>query len=210
MGTSRKRTREMKKLRGEAADIWGEQREVLGHSKQFWKEAGAEAASVAVNDVAPRVRAAIDNQVKPAVSSGVASATVAANAAKEHLVNDVAPAISSAVASGPLGDLAGDPTVAGLLKNGKKLSKKATRKALKKAAKQAAKHPRSAVRVAKVAGAARAAQKQHQKKSGLGAGKVFLIILGLIGLGAVVYAAVQTLRADDDLWVADDDDTAGA
>ena len=43
---------------------------------------------------------------------------------------------------------------------------------------------------------------------GIGAGGVFLIILGVIGVGAIVYAAVQTLRADDELWVADDDDSA--
>ncbi|BDZ48696.1 hypothetical protein GCM10025867_09370 [Frondihabitans sucicola] len=96
-------------------------------------------------------------------------------------------------------------------KKGKKLSRKAKRKALKAAAKQARKHPKAAVKVAKVAVNARKTQKQLQKKSGksgIGAGKVFLIILGVIGLGAVIYAAVQTLRADDELWVADDDDKA--
>ncbi|GAA4266062.1 hypothetical protein [Frondihabitans peucedani] len=216
MATSRKRTREMKKLRGDAADIWGETREVLGHSAQFWKEAGAEAAAVAVNDVAPRVRAALDNQVKPAVSSGVAQATTAATAAaataKERLVKDVAPAVTAAVASSPLADLANDPKVAEFVKSGKKagkkLSKKAKKRAIKAAAKQARKHPKAAIKVAKAAKAARSVQKQHSKKNGIGAGGVFLIILGVIGLGALVYAAVQTLRADDELWVADDDDKA--
>jgi hypothetical protein len=228
MGTSRKRTREITKLRGDAADIWGETREMLGHSAQFWKEAGSEAAQVAKEDiaprvratlekdVAPRVRAALDNQVKPAVNSGVAQASSAAATAKDRFVNDVAPAVSAAVASSPLSDLANDPTVANLIKSGKKkgkkLSRRAKRKALKAAAKQARKHPKAAVKVAKVAVNARKTQKQLQKragkKSGIGKGGVFLIILGVIGLGAIVYAAVQTLRADDELWVADDDDKA--
>ena len=34
----------------------------------------------------------------------------------------------------------------------------------------------------------------------------FLLIgLGVVALGGLVFAAVQTLRADDELWVADDD-----
>jgi hypothetical protein len=204
MATSRKRTRDLKKLKSQAAGVWDEQREVLGHAGKFWHDAGTEAAYLAVNDVAPRVRAALDNQVKPAVSTSVANASVAATHAKDRLVNDVAPAIVSAVQSSPLSDLANDPAISDLVKRGKKLTKRAKRKALKKAAKQAAKHPKAAVKVAKVAHSV----KKHQKKSGIGAGGVFLIVLGVIGVGALVYAAVQTLRADDELWVADEDDSA--
>ena len=43
------------------------------------------------------------------------------------------------------------------------------------------------------------------KKSGPGAGGIALIVLGVAALGGLVFAAVQTLRADDELWVADDD-----
>ncbi|ARC55467.1 hypothetical protein AS850_00055 [Frondihabitans sp. 762G35] len=212
MGTSRKRTRELKKLRGEAAGIWSEQRELLSHSKDFWQNAGSEAASIAVNDVAPRVRAAYEKQVKPAVSTGVANASVAATHAKDRLVNDVAPAVSSAIAGSALGDLADDPRVKnlvsqgqGLVKDGKKLSKKAKRKALKKAARTAAKHPRATAKVAKTVHAYK-----KSRRSGIGPGGVFLIVLGVVGLGALVFAAVQTLRADDELWVADDDESTTA
>ena len=41
------------------------------------------------------------------------------------------------------------------------------------------------------------------KKKG-GAGAVIAIVLGVAAAGAVLYAAWQTLRADDELWVADD------
>lgn len=42
------------------------------------------------------------------------------------------------------------------------------------------------------------------EKKGPGAGGVIAIILGVAAALGVVYAAWQTLRADDELWVADD------
>ncbi|MCH6230524.1 DNA helicase [Microbacterium sp. CFH 31415] len=41
-------------------------------------------------------------------------------------------------------------------------------------------------------------------KKGMGAGGVIAIILGVAAALGVLYAAWQTLRADDELWVADD------
>ena len=41
-------------------------------------------------------------------------------------------------------------------------------------------------------------------KKGIGAGGVIAIILGVAAALGVLYAAWQTLRADDELWVADD------
>jgi len=41
-------------------------------------------------------------------------------------------------------------------------------------------------------------------KKGMGAGGVIAIILGVAAAIGVAYAAWQTLRADDELWVADD------
>lgn len=42
------------------------------------------------------------------------------------------------------------------------------------------------------------------QKKGIGAGGVIAIILGVAAAVGVLYAAWQTLRADDELWVADD------
>lgn len=204
---SKKRSREFDKLKSQASDVWGEQQKALGSAGHFWHDVGVEAASVAVKDVAPRVRSAIDNQVKPAVVS-------AAGTGRDKLRNDVAPAVSDAVKSSsvakavkesPLAGLAGSIDLESLKKNGKKLSRKAKRKALKKAAKAARKHPKGALNLAKVA-----RQAKKNQKSGIGAGGVFLIILGVVALGGIVFAAVQTLRADDELWVADDDDKTTA
>ena len=41
-------------------------------------------------------------------------------------------------------------------------------------------------------------------KPGIGAGGVIAIILGVAAALGILYAAWQTLRADDELWVADD------
>ena len=41
-------------------------------------------------------------------------------------------------------------------------------------------------------------------KQGIGAGGVIAIVLGVAAAVGVLYAAWQTLRADDELWVADD------
>lgn len=42
------------------------------------------------------------------------------------------------------------------------------------------------------------------QKKGMGAGGVIALILGAAAAVGVLYAAWQTLRADDELWVADD------
>lgn len=49
-----------------------------------------------------------------------------------------------------------------------------------------------------------AAQPAPPAKKGPGAGGVIAIILGIGAAIGVLYAAWQTLRADDELWVADD------
>ncbi len=205
---SKKRAREFDKLKSQASDVWSDQKEALGSAGHFWHDVGVEAAAVAVKDVAPRVRSAIDKQVKPAVATGVSNASSAAAQGRDKLVNDVAPAVADRVKSSPLAEAVKSSPLAdavdfeALAKSGKKLSRKAKRKAAKRAAKFAAKHPRGTVKVAKVVRNV----KKSQKK-GLSGGSKFLIVLGVIGIGAVVFAAVQTLRADDELWVADDADS---
>ena len=41
----------------------------------------------------------------------------------------------------------------------------------------------------------------------MGVGGYFLIALGVIAVAGLAYAAWQTLRADDELWVVDEDET---
>ncbi len=42
------------------------------------------------------------------------------------------------------------------------------------------------------------------QRKGIGAGGVIALVLGIAAAAGVLYAAWQTLRADDELWVADD------
>lgn len=57
---------------------------------------------------------------------------------------------------------------------------------------------------AKRRGIAVRARKAAPQKSGLGLGSVIAIVLGAAAAVGVLYAAWQALRADDELWVADD------
>lgn len=52
--------------------------------------------------------------------------------------------------------------------------------------------------------------KPEPKKSGSSAGTVIAIIVGAVALVGVAYAVWQTFRADDELWIADDEVDAAA
>jgi hypothetical protein len=58
------------------------------------------------------------------------------------------------------------------------------------------------------AGSGLFAKPEPPKKSGPGVGTYALIVLGVLALAGVAYAAWQTFRADDDLWIADDEPEA--
>ncbi len=102
----------------------------------------------------------------------------AAGTAKDKLTNDVLPAVGSAMTSAlALLEVAKDPRV---------------REAIKRAGTVGA-GVGSKVGIVKPA-----------KTSG--PGKYILIALGVVAVAGVAYAAWQTLRADDELWVSDDAD----
>jgi len=180
----RKRRKQIKKLKGQTASLLGEQRKVLEHANAILAEARSNAADAARKDIAPRVQNAIDNGIRPAVATGVHAATSAAQNASHRFQSEVVPALVSTAGSVlSVGDLAKDPRVKKLVKNAQKKSSKA--------GKAAAKYVPAA-----------------KQKKGIGFGGVALIVVGVVAVAAAGYAAYQTLRADDDLWVADDADTA--
>ncbi|OIH95668.1 hypothetical protein BIU90_02425 [Curtobacterium sp. MCBA15_001] len=184
MELPRKRRKQIKKLKGKTASLLGEQRKVLEHANEILAEARSHAADAARKDIAPRVQHAIDNGVRPAVATGVHAATSAAQSASHRFQTEVIPGLVSTAGSVmSVGDLAKDPRVKKLVKNAQKKSKKA-RKA-----------------------AAKYVPAGH-KKQGIGFGGVALIVVGVVAVAGAAYAAYQTLRADDDLWVADDADSA--
>lgn len=181
MQLSRKRQRELKKLRREAGDVWDEQREVLDHAAAILRDASRQAARVARDDVAPRVRETYTKRVVPTVEAGVDSVKHAASSTRDRFVDDVIPAVTGAIGSAiAVLDVARDKRI------------------------------RDALRHVSASGrelATRAGQRVGliEVKPTPGPGRYILIGLGVVAAGAIAYAAWQTLRADDDLWVEADE-----
>jgi hypothetical protein len=166
---SRKRQRELKRLRRSAEQLWDEQRDAIEHATDVLRDARRQASNYAREEVAPRVRDTYEDRVKPAVSSGFAAGRSAASTARERFSDDVLPAISGAVGSAlAVLEAAKDPRV------------------------------RDVVRRATAAGQ-RAGVVPAQKSTG--PGRYILVGLGVVAVLGVAYAAWQTLRADDDLWI---------
>ncbi len=182
MGLSRKRRREIKKLRGSASDVWSEQREVLEHAAKVLRAASREAATVARDDVAPRVKSAYEKRVQPGIDAGVGSVRSAASATRDKFTDDVLPAVSGALGSAI--------AVLDIARN----------KQLRDALKSASASGREL--------ATRAGQRVGliEVKPKPGPGTYILIGLGVVAAAGIAYAAWQTLRADDDLWVEAEDD----
>ncbi|CAN5227410.1 hypothetical protein BH09ACT3_BH09ACT3_03490 [soil metagenome] len=111
----------------------------------------------------------------------VAAGRSAASSASDKLRHDVLPAVSSALGSAiAVLDVAKNPQL---------------REALGKAGK---------------AGSALGAKAGLTPAKSSGPGKYILIGVGVVALAGIAYAAWQTLRADDELWVSDEleDDSA--
>lgn len=171
MKLSRKRQRELKKLKRGASELWDNQKEVLDHATKVVKEASRQLANVSREEVAPRVRNVYETRVRPTVESGWDAGRNVVGAAKDKLSHDVLPAVSSALGT-----------------------------AL--AALEVAKSPQ--VRKAIVRVARPMPKVEVPTKSGMGLGRYLLIGIGIVAAAGVAYAAWQTLRADDELWVTDD------
>jgi len=178
MALSRKREKELKRLREAASDLWDDQKDILEHATKVIREASRQAGHVGREEVAPRVRDAIDNRVRPGIASGITSARNAADSAREKLSHDLLPGVASALSSAiAVLEIAKDPRV---------------REALGKASK-------AGTTLASRVGVVPA-------KKSAGPGRYILIGIGVVAAVGVAYAAWQTLRADDELWVSDEPD----
>jgi hypothetical protein len=178
MALSRKRRKELARLKNQAENLWDDQKELLEHASRVVRDASRQAANFAREDVAPRVRDTYEDRVRPAVASGIAGARSAANSTREKLVGEVLPGLTSA-----LGTALAAIEVA---KN------QQVREAISRATKMGTDLGVKAGII--------------QPKSS-GVGKYVLIGLGVVAAGVVAYAAWQTLRADDDLWIEDEPET---
>jgi hypothetical protein len=166
MALSRKRQRELNRLKRDAERLWDEQREAIEHATVVLKDARRQAANYAREEVRPRVR------------EGFGAARDVASTARERFTDDVLPAISGTIGS-----------------------------AL--AVLEAAKNPQVREVVRRISKAGQRAGVVTPPKSS-GPGRYILIGLGVVAAAGIAYAAWQTLRADDDLWIEDLGDPGSA
>ena len=176
MGLSRKRQRELDRLKRQAEDLLHDQREVLEHASRVVRDASHQASSFAREEVGPRVKDAYEDRVRPALRSGAS----VARQGRERFVDDVVPALTSALGS-----------------------------AL--AVIEAAKNPEVRDTIAKVGRSAKDAATKAGVRAGVidapkssGPGKYILLGVAVVAVAGVAYAAWQTLRADDSLWIEDE------
>lgn len=173
MKLSRKRQRELNRLKRGASELWDDQKEVLDHATKVVKEARKQLAHVSREEVAPRVRDVYESRIRPGVESGLDAGRNFADATKNKVSRDVLPAVSSALGTALAAlEVARSPQV---------------RKALGRISQSTTK----AVAPTKSSG---------------GVGRYILIGVGVVAAAGIAYAAWQTLRADDELWVSDDAD----
>jgi hypothetical protein len=163
---SRKRQKELRRLKREAEHLWDEQREAIEHASAVLKDARRQASGFAREEIRPRVR------------DGLGVARDAASTARERFTDDVLPAISGTIGSAlAVLEATRDPRV---------------RDVVRRATTTAERLP---------ARFAKAAPIPVKKKSNVGRYVAFGI--GAVAVAGVLYAAWQTLRADDDLWIED-------
>lgn len=165
MSLSRKRRKELKRLRGSAEELWGNQQIVLEHANAVAREASKQLGHLTREEVVPRVRDGYQTYVRPGVDTARTAAVAAGHTAERTIGNLVGSVLS-------IGDIANDTRV---------------RRALERVSPTAA-----------------AVVKQNQKK-GPGFGTILAIGAGVVVAAGVAYAVWQTFRADDELWVADDE-----
>jgi hypothetical protein len=187
VSVSRKRKKELRKLQTQANQLWEAQQEIVGQAASVAREASRQLGYFGREQVAPQVQAGYQHYAAPYVDRGV-------KASKQVLERNIVPAAGAVVGSAlSVWDAANDTRER--LAAGKGLSLPDHAKYSKKMDK----YTKEATRAMSAKLAGRAPQRQ-----GMGAGGVVALILGVAAALGVLYAAWQTLRADDELWVADD------
>jgi hypothetical protein len=171
MSLSRKRRKELIRLRKSADELWSHQHEVLDRANAVAREAGHQASVLTREEVVPRVREGFDHYVRPSVTA----TQDLAGGVRRRVVHDVLPGIGTAIGTVmSVGDVARDARVRAAL----------NRFHLQKPVVVEAKGP--------------------------GVGSYLAIGFAVVAAVGVAYAVWQTFRADDELWVADDELDAAA
>jgi hypothetical protein len=202
---SKARNKELKKLRGNAQTLWQDQQALLDRASSVLREARRQANFLTQEEVLPRARDAYSTRFAPYVTRSSGVSRKAADSATKAYTETILPAVTSAATAAAA--LAGSARSA-LPGAGAAFGTKQTAPAAKKATetgKQAAKVA-AAVAVAKaVSKAAPKGKAPSAGGGGIGAGGIVGLAVASVAALGIGYAVWQTLRADDDLWVADDE-----
>ncbi|MGO2111104.1 MAG: hypothetical protein ACTH31_05775 [Pseudoclavibacter sp.] len=186
MALSKKNQRQLKRLQKHASSVWAEQQAVIEHARQLRSEATDNAKRLRDTELVPYLQGEYQSRVLPNVDRGLAIARDAADDARVRFNGRVVPAAATLGGSiaGAVSNLAaGNTEYKGAAKKARGFSKD-----LDKRAKSALKEYDS-----------------KYAKKGIGVGGWFLIGAGVAAVAAVGYALWQTFRADDDLWIADEE-----
>jgi hypothetical protein len=200
---TRKRKKEFRRLRSDADTLLQDQREVLEQASKVVLEASRQASNFAREEVAPRVRDTYESQVRPAIDSGLSVTRSAAHTAREKIVDDVLPSVGTALGSVIASlEAARSPEVRDAIKSASGKASKFGHEASKNAQKFGQEAGKNAQKLLAKTPLPVAAPKSS------GPGKYILIGIAVVAVAGIAYAAWQTLRADDDLWIDDDVDQA--
>ncbi|WP_403021811.1 hypothetical protein [Salinibacterium sp. GXW1014] len=197
MALSRKRKRELKRLKHSASDLWESQREVLDQANKVVREAGRAASHLGRDEVAPRVRDTIDHRVKPAIATGASATRTVAEGARNKVQYELFPSLASAAATAlAVIEVTKDAKVRDAMKavhksGGAEKALDLSSRKTKKRAKQIRKEIGKRVNLV-------------PPKSTPGPGRYIVMGVGVVALLGIGYAVWQTLRADDDLWISDE------
>lgn len=185
MSLSRKRKKELRKLQQQAGTLWESQQVLLGQAGDIAREAGRQLGNYNREQVVPTVQEGYQKYAAPYVDQGVRTSKKFYN---QNLVPAAGAVIGSALSVWDAANEKRENLAAGRSFGNVDLA------ALQK---NAARYGKAAASKLTIAAAPPA-------KKGMGAGGVIALILGVAAAAGVLYAAWQTLRADDELWVADD------
>lgn len=187
VSVNRKRKKELRKLQKQAGKLWESQQVLLEQAGGVAREAGRQLGRYNRENVVPAVQDTYQKYAAPYVDKGLRTSNRLYN-------NRVVPAAGAVIGSAlSVWDAATDTR--DRLAKGRGLAQ-VDFKDFQKRAEKYGKNAQKAL-TAK-------APKPTVRSKGIGAGGVIAILLGVAAAAGVVYAAWQTLRADDELWVADD------
>lgn len=167
MSLSRKRRKELDRLRKHADELWSQQQDVLDRAGVVAREAARQAGVLTREEVVPRVTSSYDQYVKPhvAATQGIAGGI------GQRVAATALPAVGTAIGTVmSIGDVAKDARVRAAL---------------------ARMHLQKPI---------------VEEKKGPGIGAFVALGAALVAAAGVGYAIWQTFKADDELWVAEEDD----